>query len=156
MVQSSNQIRPDLESLEESPEHHNPRWMESSTSASPQHTYPTDLGPNLQNIHPQNDISFHLNNLHKYWQFLHQPLKRVQYNKCRFEVSATSKAYTRQRKADIYGNFAEKSLNQQFEDNMTRSGHIALWESLTKCQAITFITNSSDELPWLPTDFISS
>jgi hypothetical protein len=39
---------------------------------------------------------------------------------------------------------------------MTRSGHIALWESLTKCQAITFITNSSDELPWLPTDFISS
>jgi hypothetical protein len=51
-------------------------------------------------------------------------LERVQYNKHRFKISATSKGHTR--KADIYGNFAEKSLNQQFEDNMTRSGHIAL------------------------------
>jgi hypothetical protein len=27
---------------------------------------------------------------------------------------------------------------------------------LTKWQTITFITNGSDKLPWLPTEFISS
>jgi len=36
------------------------------------------------------------------------------------------------------------------------SAILTLWESLlTKFQTITFSTNSSDELPWLPTDFIS-
>jgi hypothetical protein len=35
--------------------------------------------------------------------------------------------HTQDRKKSKYlGNFAEKSLYQQFEDNMTRSGHIAL------------------------------
>jgi hypothetical protein len=36
------------------------------------------------------------------------------------------------------------------------SAFITISESLTKCQTIIFITNSSDELPWLPTFFISS
>ncbi len=40
--------------------------------------------------------------------------------------------------------------------NTTMSAVITSWESLTKWQTITFITNSSDELPWLPTEFISS
>jgi hypothetical protein len=51
----------------------------------------------------------------------------------------------------------EKSPRQQFEGNTTTSAVITLWELLTKCHTVTFITNSSDELPWLlPTDFISS
>ncbi len=40
--------------------------------------------------------------------------------------------------------------------NTTMSAVITSWESLTKWQTITFITNGSDELPWLPTEFISS
>ncbi len=40
--------------------------------------------------------------------------------------------------------------------NMTMSEVITSWESLTKWQTITFITNSSDKLPWLPNEFISS
>jgi hypothetical protein len=39
---------------------------------------------------------------------------------------------------------------------MRMSAVITSWESLTKCQTITFIMNSSDELQWLPSDFISS
>jgi hypothetical protein len=39
---------------------------------------------------------------------------------------------------------------------MTMSSVITLWELLIKCQTISFITNSSDKQPWLPTDFISS
>jgi len=35
---------------------------------------------------------------------------------------------------------------------MTRSAVITFWESLTTCQTVTFIKNSSDELPWLPSD----
>ncbi len=44
----------------------------------------------------------------------------------------------------------------QFEGNMTMNAVITLWELLTKCQTIIFIMNSSEELPWLPTDFVSS
>jgi hypothetical protein len=33
---------------------------------------------------------------------------------------------------------------------------ITLWELLTKCQTVIFIMYSSDELPCLPTDFIST
>ncbi len=40
--------------------------------------------------------------------------------------------------------------------NTTMSAVITSWESLTKWQTITFITNGSDKLPWLPTEFISS
>jgi hypothetical protein len=36
------------------------------------------------------------------------------------------------------------------------SAFITISTSLTKCQTITFITNSSDELPWLPTYFTCS
>jgi len=32
------------------------------------------------------------------------------------------------------------------------SAVVTLWELLTKCQTITFIMNSSEELPWLPTE----
>jgi hypothetical protein len=43
---------------------------------------------------------------------------------------------------------AEKSPQQQFEGNRTRSADKNLRELLiTKCQTITFIRNSSDELP---------
>jgi len=51
---------------------------------------------------------------------------------------------------------AEKSPQQRLQDNMIMSAARTLWESLIKCQTITFITNSSDKLQWLPTDFISS
>jgi hypothetical protein len=51
---------------------------------------------------------------------------------------------------------AEKSSQQQFGFTMTMSSVITLWELLIKCQTITFITNSSDKQPWLPTDFIRS
>ncbi len=40
--------------------------------------------------------------------------------------------------------------------NTTMSAVITSWELLTKWQTITFITNGSDKLPWLPTEFISS
>ncbi len=40
--------------------------------------------------------------------------------------------------------------------NTTMSAVITSWEPLTKWQTITFITNGSDKLPWLPTEFISS
>ncbi len=40
--------------------------------------------------------------------------------------------------------------------NTTMSAVITSSVSLTKWQTITFITNGSDELPWLPTEFISS
>ncbi len=46
---------------------------------------------------------------------------------------------------------AEKSPQQHFEGNMIMSAVITLWGLLTKFQTITFITNSSDELPGLPT-----
>jgi hypothetical protein len=39
---------------------------------------------------------------------------------------------------------------------MTMGAVITLWESLKKCQTITFIMNSIAELPWPPTNFISS
>jgi len=52
---------------------------------------------------------------------------------------------------------AEKSPQQQIEGYKLMSGVITLWESLTKWQTIIiFIMNGSDELPQLPTDFISS
>jgi hypothetical protein len=37
--------------------------------------------------------------------------------------------------------------NHKFEGNRTVSAFITISTSLTKCQTITFITNSSDELP---------
>ncbi len=50
-----------------------------------------------------------------------------------------------------------KSPQPHFQANMIMSAIIFLWESLTKCQTITFITDSSDnELPWLSTDMIIS
>jgi hypothetical protein len=51
---------------------------------------------------------------------------------------------------------AEKSPHRHFGGNVTRSAVITFWESLTTCQTVTFLKNSSDELPWLPSDFISS
>jgi len=50
----------------------------------------------------------------------------------------------------------KKPPQQQFDGNMRTSAVITSWELLTKCQTITFIMNSSDELQWLPIDFISS
>ncbi len=50
---------------------------------------------------------------------------------------------------------SEKSAQQQFEGNMSMRAVRGLWELLTKCQTITLIMNSSDQLPWLPIDFIS-
>jgi hypothetical protein len=56
----------------------------------------------------------------------------------------------------IYDN-GDKSQQQQFEGNRTMSAVItSLWEPLTNCSTFTFITNSSETLLWLPTDFISS
>ncbi len=49
----------------------------------------------------------------------------------------------------------KRNLNyNQFEGNLTMSAVITLWELLTKCQTITYITNSSGELPL--TEVISS
>ncbi len=50
---------------------------------------------------------------------------------------------------------AEKSP-QHIEGKTTLSAVITLWVSPTKRQTITIIRNSSDELPWLLTDFIST
>jgi hypothetical protein len=50
---------------------------------------------------------------------------------------------------------AEKSPQHQFEGNRTISAVITLCET-HKESDLTSITNSSDKLPWLPTDFISS
>lgn len=54
----------------------------------------------------------------------------------------------------IHG-IAEKSP-QHFGGNATMSAILTLWESLTKYLSITFITNNSDELPWLPAGIVSS
>jgi hypothetical protein len=50
---------------------------------------------------------------------------------------------------------AEKSWQQPFQGNTTKSAVVTLWELLTKCQIIIFIMNNSDKLPWLP-ELISS
>jgi hypothetical protein len=42
----------------------------------------------------------------------------------------------------------EKSPQQHFEGNTTKTTVITLWEVLTKCQTATFIINSNDELLW--------
>lgn len=46
----------------------------------------------------------------------------------------------------------EKTPQQHFEVSTKTFMAITFWESLKTC---TFIMNSSNELPWLPTDFIS-
>jgi len=47
---------------------------------------------------------------------------------------------------------ADKYPHQQFEHDITMSAVTTLWDLLTKCQTvITFITNTSDGLPWPPT-----
>jgi hypothetical protein len=57
----------------------------------------------------------------------------------------------------IYG-IAEKSLQQyQLEGGNMMIISVVVISIITKCQTIiTFNTNSSDELQWLPTDAISS
>jgi hypothetical protein len=59
-----------------------------------------------------------------------------------------------EKKTYIYDN-GDTSPKQQFEANMTKNAVITLWELLRKCQGITFIMNSSNKLPWPPTDFSS-
>ncbi len=54
----------------------------------------------------------------------------------------------------IHG-IAEKSP-QHFGGNTAMSAILTLWESLTKYLSITFYTNNSDELPWLPAGIVSS
>jgi hypothetical protein len=49
-----------------------------------------------------------------------------------------------------------ETLLQQREDNTTISPVLTYWEFLTKHQTITFFMNSSDKLPRLPSDIISS
>jgi hypothetical protein len=55
----------------------------------------------------------------------------------------------------IYGVAEISPQHHKFEGNRTVSAFKTISTSLTKCQTITFITNSSDELPCLPTYFIS-
>jgi hypothetical protein len=56
----------------------------------------------------------------------------------------------------VYLWIANKSQQQQSECNMTISAVITLSVWHARYQTGTFITHSSDKLPWLPTDFISS
>ncbi len=52
---------------------------------------------------------------------------------------------------------AKETPQQQFEPITTWvRAVITSWESLTKCLTITFKTNSSNDLPWLSTDFINN
>jgi hypothetical protein len=46
--------------------------------------------------------------------------------------------------------------NNKFEGNLTMNAVITLWKSHTKCWNISSWIPSSDELPWLPIDFINS
>jgi hypothetical protein len=73
--------------------------------------------------------------------------------------------FTRPKKHEIVQKTPQQNFegNQefcQFHQNQTdmirMSVVITLWVSLAKYQTITFIVNSSDELPWLPIDFIST
>jgi len=48
----------------------------------------------------------------------------------------------------------QTNLNNNYL-NVTWQG-VTLWDLLAKCQTIIFTMNSSDELPWLPANFISS
>ncbi len=59
----------------------------------------------------------------------------------------------------IYKICQENLHNNKFENNTTtESSHNFMREGATHkvSDYITFIINSSDKLPWLPTDFISS
>jgi hypothetical protein len=47
----------------------------------------------------------------------------------------------------IYGVAEISPQHHKFDGNRTMSAFITISASLTKCQTITFITNSSDELP---------
>jgi hypothetical protein len=60
--------------------------------------------------------------------------------------------YKLQAPAKIYVHKIAENFHNNLKDN---SCDITLWELLTKCETITCITNSSDELSWLPIAFIS-
>jgi hypothetical protein len=75
-------------------------------------------------------------------------------------MQIVSRLWLTERKETHIWEIAEKSAQQNFEENKTMSASHNLGESCTQSDRpsdVTFITNSSDKLPWLhTTDFISS